>query len=186
MSELIEERLGSTTPSATNTQVYQPGLDVVEMLSDLYDEPDWMRQTRLKAWSQYESMPLPDAEDEAWRRTDLTKYPHEDMRIVFSSRELDGIFELPPCWHYTLAPVEQVSGALVHCNSARSYATMRREDARSGVVLEDLHTALSTHSDLIQKYWMRGTTTRPDFNKFTLAKLIVMKHQILTKYVSSS
>lgn len=167
MSELIEERLGSTTPSATNTQVYQPGLDVVEMLSDLYDEPDWMRQTRLKAWSQYESMPLPDAEDEAWRRTDLTKYPHEDMRIVFSSRELDGIFELPPCWHYTLAPVEQVSGALVHCNSARSYATMRREDARSGVVLEDLHTALSTHSDLIQKYWMRGTTTRPDFNKFT-------------------
>jgi len=167
MSEIVEERLSNTTLSATKMQVYQPDLDVVEMLSDLYDEPDWMRQARRKAWRQYENMPLPYDGEEAWRRTDLTRYPLEDMRIVFSSRELDGIFELPPCWHYILAPVEQVSGVLVHCNSARSYVTMRRGDARSGVILEDLHTALSTHSDLIQKYWMRGSTTRPDYNKFT-------------------
>ncbi len=167
MSEFIEERLSDTTLSATKAQVYHPSHDVVGMLSDLYNEPDWMRQARLKAWSQYESMALPSAEEEAWRRTDLKNFPLEDMRIIFSSRELDGIFELPPCWHYTLAPVEQVSGALVHCNSARSYATMRREDARSGVILEDLHTALSTHGPLIEKYWMRGATTRPDFNKFT-------------------
>ncbi len=153
MSERIEERVNEVASSSTATQVYQPSLDVVEMLSDLYDEPGWMRQSRRDAWQQYETLPLPLAQEEAWRRTNLTKYPLEDMRIAFSSRELDGIFELPPCWHYTLAPVEQVSGSLIHCNSARSYATMRRGDVRNGVILEDLHTVLSTHSDLIKKYW---------------------------------
>jgi len=38
MSEIVEERLSNTTLSATKMQVYQPDLDVVEMLSDLYDE----------------------------------------------------------------------------------------------------------------------------------------------------
>jgi Fe-S cluster assembly protein SufD len=167
MSERVEEQLNAAVPATAPMQVYQPGLDVVDMLSDLYNEPDWMRQSRRDAWQQYENMQFPLAKEEAWRRTDLTKYPLDDIRIAFSSSEIDGIFELPPCWHYTLAPVEQVSGVLIHCNSARSYATMRRGDARNGVILDDLHTALSTHGDLIQRYWMKGTTTRTDYNKFT-------------------
>jgi Fe-S cluster assembly protein SufD len=167
MSDRMEESVNAAVASGEAMQVYQPGPDVVELLSDLYDEPDWMRQTRRDAWHQYETMPLPSAQEEAWRRTDLTQYPLDHMRIAFSSRELDGIFELPPCWHYTLAPVEQVSGVLIHCNSARSYATMRRGDTRRGVVLEDLHTALSTHEHLIKKHWMKGSTTRPGYNKFT-------------------
>lgn len=166
MSERLEERASETAPSVT-TEVCQPGLEAVDKLSDLYNEPDWMRASRREAWRLYESMPLPDPREEAWRRTNVSQYPLDDMRVVFSSRELDGIFELPPCWHVALAPVEQVSGVLVHCNSARSYATMRRGDAHNGVVLEDLHVALSTHGDLIQQHWMRGDTTRADFNKFT-------------------
>jgi Fe-S cluster assembly protein SufD len=167
MSERIDERVENPAPTVSKTEILQPSLDVVEMLSDLYEEPEWMRLSRRDAWKQYETMQYPRSEEEAWRRTDLKHYPLDDMRITFSPRELDGIFELPPCWHYTLAPVEQVSGSLVHCNSARSYATMRRGDARRGVVLEDLHTALVTHGDLIEQYWMKGRTTRIDYNKFT-------------------
>ncbi|MDF1512662.1 MAG: Fe-S cluster assembly protein SufD [Anaerolineae bacterium] len=168
MSELLEERLNEAAPvPAVKTQVYKPGPDVVEMLSDLYEEPAWMRDSRREAWRQYMEISLPDANEEAWRRTDLAQYPLDNIRIVFSSRELDGIFELPPCWHYTLAPVEQVSGALVHCNSARSYMTMRRGDAQNGVILEDLHTVLATHGDLVKKFWMQSRTTRSDYNKFT-------------------
>jgi Fe-S cluster assembly protein SufD len=44
---------------------------------------------------------------------------------------------------------------------------MRRGDARNGVILEDLHTALTTHSELIKQYWMKGSITSPDYNKFT-------------------
>ncbi len=154
-----------TSPSPAQTVAVGP--EAVDMLSDLYNEPDWMRSARREAWAHYTSMDLPHEKEEAWRRTDLRAYPLDSLRVVFSARELDGIYDVPPCWDYALAPVDQVSGALVHCNGARTYATLRRDDALNGVVLEDLHTALRTHSDLIQAHWMRGTTTRPTFNKFT-------------------
>ncbi|MGC9520985.1 MAG: Fe-S cluster assembly protein SufD [Anaerolineae bacterium] len=141
--------------------------ETVEMLSDLYDEPDWMRAARLEAWDLYTGLDLPDQQEEAWRRTNLRAYPLDTLRLTFSARELDGIYSLPPCWDVMLAPVEQVSGVLVHCNGARTYSTLRREDARHGVLLESLHTALLTHGDLIRSYWMQGVTTRPETNKFT-------------------
>lgn len=141
--------------------------DTVEMISELYDEPAWMRAARTQAWEQYTEMALPNPKEEAWRRTDLGRYPLDTMAVAFSGAELDGIHDLPPCWDYVLAPVELVSGLLVHCNGARTYVTMRRDDAQRGVTFEGLHTALQTHGDLIRRYWMRGMTTRPDFNKFT-------------------
>ncbi|MHB1319928.1 MAG: Fe-S cluster assembly protein SufD [Anaerolineae bacterium] len=168
MVERLDESLSDTglTPQAA-AQILAPSADAVALLSDLYDEPDWMRQARHEAWQQYEAMDLPNQKEEAWRRTDLKAYPLDSLRVVFSARELDGIYDLPPCWDYALAPVDQVSGALVHCNGARTYASIRRDDALNGVILEDLHTALKTHGDLIRDCWMHGTTTRHDFNKFT-------------------
>jgi Fe-S cluster assembly protein SufD len=166
MAQRLDESFTGTATSTTS-QTLAPGAEAVEMLSDLYHEPDWMRASRREALALYEQMELPHAKEEAWRRTDLQRYPLDSLRVVFSAQELDGIYNLPPCWEYALAPVEQVSGALVHCNGARTYATMRRDDERNGVILEDLHTALQTHGDLIRRYWMRGQTVRPDFNKFT-------------------
>ncbi len=166
----------TTTSQPSNLQTFNdPALaptvaavsrDTVEMLSELYDEPDWMREARRDAWELYADMDLPNQKDEAWRRTNLKAYPLDTLRVVFSARELDGIYELPPCWDVMLAPVEQVSGVLVHCNGARTYSTLRREDAQNGVLLESLHNALLTHGDLIRPYWMQGATTRPGTNKF--------------------
>ena len=155
------------TPSVSEGRVLKPGPEAVDMLAELYDEPAWMVEARHDALELYQEMPLPAQTEEAWRRTPLEKYPLDSTRLVFSPQELDGIYDIPPCWSYALAPVEQVSGVLVHCNSAHAYATMRRDDAMNGVIFDDLHRALRDHGELIRKYWMRGATTRPDFNKFT-------------------
>ena len=149
------------------SQVLEPGPGTIDALCDLYREPDWMRSARHEAWDLAQGMPLPSDQEEPWRRTPLRAYPWDSLRVTFSARELDGIYDLPPCWHTVLAPVEQVSGTLVHCNGARSYATMRRGDALQGVVIEDLHAALMTHGELIRRYYMQGHTARPDFNRFT-------------------
>lgn len=143
------------------------GSHVVEEISDLYDEPAWMRAARQEAWSLAEAMPLPHQKEEAWRRTQLRHYPLGSLRVAVSSRENVCLDDLPTCWHQNMAPESQVSGTLVHCNSVCSHQSIRREDARRGVVLDNLHNALHTHGDLIRRYWMRGSTTRPDFNKFT-------------------
>ncbi len=164
----MTQRLTETPPpvqtSAPETMV--PGPDAVNRLSDLYNEPDWMREARHAALDLFTTMALPDPEEEAWRRTDLGHYPLDSVRLTFPAQG-QGKHELPPCWDYALAPVEQVSGALVHCNATRTYGAMRPDDARNGVVLEGLHGALQTHGDLIRRYWMRGATTHPSFNAFT-------------------
>ncbi len=45
--------------------------DVVVQLSDMLDEPRWMRDSRLDAFELYESLPMPTQRDEPWRRTDI-------------------------------------------------------------------------------------------------------------------
>ena len=139
----------------------------VEAISDLYDEPEWMRILRRKAWALAQTMPLPHQKEEAWRRTPLHRYPLSTLRVNGAPRESGGLDDLPTCWHRNMAPENQVGGTLVHCNGVCSHHAVRREDARHGVVLDNLHNALHTHGDLIRRYWMQGTTTRPDFNKFT-------------------
>ncbi len=163
----VAGRAESYAAVANSSQVLAPGREAVDALADLYDEPDWMREARHAAWDLYTGMGLPHAKEEAWRRTDPTGYPLGSLRIALSERELDGIYEIPPCWNHVLAPVEQVSGILVHCNGACAHAALRRDDAKHGVTLQSLHAALKTHGDLIRRHWMQGTTTRPDFNKFT-------------------
>ena len=152
---------------AQGAPVLEPGPEAVAAISERYNEPEWMRTARREAWALYQELPLPRATEEAWRRTSLARYPLDTIRVIFSEREIDGIRNLPPCWYHTLAPEDLVAGSLVHCNGARSYATMRREDALQGVIFESLHRALQTHGDLIRRCWMTGTITRPDFNKFT-------------------
>ena len=143
------------------------GLEAVERVSAGRDEPGWMREARREAWATFAEMDWPHGKEEAWRRTDLAKYPLGDMRVAIVDSEVESVDDLPPCWNYALTPASQVSGILVHCNSAHARATMRPEIAEKGVTFADLHHALHTHGDLIQRYWMRGATTRPDFNKFT-------------------
>ncbi len=46
--------------------------EAVLNLSDQRAEPAWLRERRLEAWRLYETMPLPDAKAEAWRRTDIS------------------------------------------------------------------------------------------------------------------
>lgn len=157
----------SSASSATMPLVLSPGPEAIDILSDIYHEPDWMREARHAAWDLYTTMDLPHEKEEAWRRTSPKQFPLDTLHVTLTERELNGIDDLPPCWNYALAPVEQVSGVLVHCNAARTYGTMRQDDATKGVVLEGLHSALQTHGDLIRRYWMQGVTSRPDFNKFT-------------------
>jgi len=139
----------------------------VEALSDYYAEPAWMRAARRDAWAHYERMDWPHTKEEAWRRLPLARYPLENRQIAVAPNPLQALRSLPACWLSPLAPQPQVSGIVVHQNGAVAYQDIEAQAAKQGIVVMDLHAALHTHGDLIRRYWMQGTITRPDFNKFT-------------------
>ncbi len=149
------------------TQTLNLSLETVAALSDYHDEPAWMRAARQAAWAQYAALPLPSAQDEAWRRTPPGRFPLETARIKLAHKPVDDLSELPPCWHQTMAPESQVAGSLVHCDGRLAYRAAQPRLEAQGVVFADLHAALREHSELIRRHWMRGEIARPDFNKFT-------------------
>ena len=57
--------------SATLTHETGFSRDAVVALSEMKNEPTWLRDARLQAWDTYESLPMPARTDEEWRRTDF-------------------------------------------------------------------------------------------------------------------
>jgi hypothetical protein len=57
--------------SATLTDKTGFSRDAVVALSEMKQEPTWLRDARLRAWDTYESIPMPARTDEEWRRTDF-------------------------------------------------------------------------------------------------------------------
>ncbi len=142
--------------------------DAVEALSDRYAEPGWMRETRRAAWQLYSTRDWPSTQEEAWRRVPLSDFPLEGRQIRTGAATPWGPHAaLPPCWQTPLAPEGQVSGSLVHQNGEATHHRLDQVEVDQGVVLMDLHEALQTHGELIRRHWMRGSTARPDFNRFT-------------------
>src|SRR5207253_6260721 len=57
----------SAAPAATLRRA------LVEEMSGAAGEPAWLRDRRLAAWEAFVRLPLPSANDEEWRRTDISK-----------------------------------------------------------------------------------------------------------------
>jgi Fe-S cluster assembly protein SufD len=51
-------------------------------ISDLLDEPDWLREHRAAWWARAEGTPPPTGLEEEWRRTDLTGLPREGALLT--------------------------------------------------------------------------------------------------------
>jgi len=47
------------------------GREAVEAFSRQRSEPDWLRASRLAAWTRYVALPKPTLQDYGWRRTDI-------------------------------------------------------------------------------------------------------------------
>ncbi len=59
--------------------------ETVRALSAARNEPEWMLQFRLDAWSTFEQIAWPKATDESWRRTRLTGFKLENFQPVAAS-----------------------------------------------------------------------------------------------------
>jgi Fe-S cluster assembly protein SufD len=130
----------------------------VERLSASKQEPDWMRESRLRAWQLFEKLPMPTRQDEEWRRTDISKvkldqlipYAAAGSSEVGSPLQLDG----------------NHGGTLTHQNSETVGREMQQDLAGQGIIFTDLDTAVREHGELVRKHFMTEAVTA-DYNKFT-------------------
>lgn len=140
---------------------------VVEQISEMKNEPDWMRQFRLKAFEVFEAKPMP-----MWGGA-LTELNFDEIRYFLRATDRQG-----RSWDDVPAEIKQtfdklgipqaekkfLAGVGAQYDSEVVYHSLREDLQKKGVIFTDTDTALREHPDLIREYI--GTIIPIHDNKF--------------------
>jgi len=140
---------------------------VVEEISALKEEPNWMRDLRLRALSLFLAQPLP-----SWG-PDLSALDFSNLRyFVRASEGTERTWEQVP--EHIKSTFERLgipeaerrylAGLGAQYESEAVYHRLKEQWAEQGVIFLDMDTALRTHPDLVRKYW--GRVVPASDNKF--------------------
>mgnify|MGYP000277149700 FL=1 len=145
------------------------GLDreVVEMISYMKGEPDWMRAFRLHSLEVFLKKPMPN-----WG-ADLSELNFDDIYYYVKPTERKGRSweEVPDYIKQTFdrlgipeAERKFLAGVGAQYESEVVYHNLKEEWEKKGVIFVDTDTAVREYPDLVREYF--GTVVPPEDNKF--------------------
>ena len=148
--------------------------EVVRLISDDKDEPDWMRERRLRSLRQYKEMPLPTD----WPgMPDLTKldigeivpYIRPDVEKRSGADEWEDLpNEIQDTFEKLGIPEAErkaLSGVGAQYESEVVYQNMQEQWEEKGVVFCNMDEAVREHEELVKEYFMTSCVP-PSDNKF--------------------
>ena len=144
------------------------GLDaeIVHQISDMKNEPEWMREFRLKSLEIFEQRPMPkwggsidlDFQDIYYY---LKPTDHQEKSWDDVPDEIKETFDklgIPE------AEKKFLAGVKAQFESEVVYGSLKEELGDKGVIFTDTDTAVHEHGDLLREYF--GTVIPPTDNKF--------------------
>ncbi|MCS7039587.1 MAG: Fe-S cluster assembly protein SufB, partial [Caldilineales bacterium] len=145
------------------------GLDheVIDQISDMKNEPDWMREFRHKALDIFWSKPMP-----TWG-ADLSGINFDDIYYYIKPAEKQGRSwddvptEIKETFDRLGIPEAErkfLAGVGAQYESEVVYHSLREEWQRQGVIFLDTDTALREYPELFKEYF--ATVVPPTDNKF--------------------
>jgi Fe-S cluster assembly protein SufB len=163
-----KEKFGFHDPESGYAYKAPKGLsrEVVESISEYKDEPQWMRDFRIKAYEHYESRPTPQ-----WGGN-LNQIDFEDIHyfVRASDKNSRDWSEVPEDIKNTFdrlgipeAERKFLSGVGAQYESEVVYHQVNEKLEEQGVIFTDMDTALREHEDLVREYW--ATIIPPNDNK---------------------
>jgi Fe-S cluster assembly protein SufB len=141
--------------------------EVVEEISYMKGEPDWMREFRLKAYEHFVRRPMP-----TWGG-DLSEIDFDDIYYYIRPTEKQGKSwdEVPEYIKNTFeklgipeAERKFLAGVGAQYESEVVYHSLREDLEKQGVIFVDTDTAVREYPDLVKQYF--GTIVPANDNKF--------------------
>ncbi len=140
---------------------------VVEQISEMKGEPDWMRKFRLKSLELFEKRPMP-----TWG-ADLSGINFDDIYYYIKPVQEQG-----KTWDEVPAEIKDtfdrlgipqaerkfLAGVTAQYESEAVYHKVREDLEKIGVIFTDMDTALRLYPDLLKEHF--GTIIPPSDNKF--------------------
>ncbi|MGX6448231.1 Fe-S cluster assembly protein SufB [Patulibacter sp. S7RM1-6] len=141
--------------------------EIVAKISEFKQEPQWMRDFRLKAYDYFEARPQP-----TWGSPMLAEVDYDDIHYFVRASE-----KAERSWDDVPADVKKtfdrlgipeaerkfLSGVGAQYESEVVYHQVNEELERQGVIFMDMDTALREHEDLVREYF--ATVIPPNDNK---------------------
>jgi len=163
-----KEKFGFHDPETGYAYKAPKGLsrEVVESISEYKDEPQWMREFRLKALEHFESRPTPQ-----WGGN-LNQIDFDDIHYFVRASEKNSRdwSEVPEDIKNTFdrlgipeAERKFLSGVGAQYESEVVYHQVNEKLEAQGVIFTDMDTALREHEDIVREYW--ATVIPPNDNK---------------------
>ncbi|MDW3206867.1 MAG: Fe-S cluster assembly protein SufB [Alphaproteobacteria bacterium] len=139
--------------------------DIVRLISEKKEEPEWLLEWRLKAFRIWQDMPEP-----AWQKPDVPPIDYQDLYYYAAPKKKDGpksLDEVDPKLLETyeklgiplkeqevLAGVEGAPKVAVDAvfDSVSVATTYKKELESHGIVFCSISEAVKTHPDLVKKY----------------------------------
>lgn len=166
--ESYEEQYGFKDPDLAYFKA-RPGLDaeIVGMISEMKNEPEWMRSYRLKALEIYQSKPVP-----TWG-PDLSGFKEDEIYFFVRPAEKEGRSwdDVPENIKRTfdrlgIPEAEQkfLAGAGAQYDSEMVYHRIRKELEDQGVIFKSIEKGLQENEELFKEYF--GTVIPANDNKY--------------------
>ncbi len=146
--------------------------DVVTQISEMKDEPQWMRDFRLRSLDHFESKPMPYG---AFWGGSIENYDLDFQNIYYYVKPMEGQArtweEVPEEIKRTFdklgipeAERKFLAGVGAQYDSEVVYHKIREDLEKLGVIFTDMDTGLREHEDMVREYF--GTIVPPADNKF--------------------
>ncbi|MBZ5750289.1 MULTISPECIES: Fe-S cluster assembly protein SufD [Metabacillus] len=125
--------------------------DYVTSFSKQLGEPDWLTDLRLQALAKVEDLPMPRPDKTKIDKWNFTSFKEHSV----TSEKLNSLDDL----HEDVKGLIDVESAnknlYVQVNNSAAFTSLSDDLKAKGVILTDIHTAASEHSELVQKYFMQ-------------------------------
>jgi Fe-S cluster assembly protein SufB len=163
-----KEKFGFSDPEGDYAYKAPKGLnrEIVESISEYKEEPEWMRDFRIKAYETFVSKPTPQ-----WG-ADLDQIDFDDIHYFVRASEKNSRdwSEVPEDIKNTFdrlgipeAERKFLAGVGAQYESEVVYHQVNEQLEAQGVIFTDMDTALREHEDILREYW--ATVIPPADNK---------------------
>ncbi|QKY69820.1 Fe-S cluster assembly protein SufD [Lentibacillus sp. CBA3610] len=129
--------------------------DYINQFSQDNNEPDWMRDLRLQALEQADSLEMPQPD-----KTNITKWNFSNFKHDAAKGEkIASLDQLPEDIQDFLDQENKQENLLIQRNHTVAYASLSKDLEEKGVIFTDIFTAISEHEDLVKRYYMKDAVS---------------------------
>ncbi|HLS20813.1 MAG TPA: Fe-S cluster assembly protein SufD [Bacillota bacterium] len=128
--------------------------EYVTQFSQKNNEPEWMKQLRLQALDQAESLDMPEPDKTNINRWNFTKFKH-----TAEAEEISSLTDLPEEIQDLFDKDNLPENIVVLRNQTVAYSQISDDLKNKGVIFTDIFTAMNEHEELVKKYYMQDAVS---------------------------